>query len=262
MDIEDTLDDTPEVQAPVSNPTLFSGDTGALAEDTRRALVKLLLGPTLDGQRHSKLWPVMLRDEAVLRSRLHDLFLELIIDRDQEVAFVRQVESEDLEIPVLLRTAKLTFLESALLLFLRERLLAAESEGERAVVSDVEMLEQLRLYGKRDSTDFVGLEKKREAAIKKLKNHSVLRKLRSEGRYEVSPVLKLLFSAEQVKELTRMFKDIAKEEREAELAGLSEPERAARDLASDRASLEAALAAEDEYNDENVEDDPDEDEGE
>ena len=38
-------------------------------------LVQLLLGPAVDAQRQTKLWPVLLRDERAIRSRLHELFL-------------------------------------------------------------------------------------------------------------------------------------------------------------------------------------------
>jgi Domain of unknown function (DUF4194) len=101
----------------------FIGDTGVLPADTRRVLVQLLLGPSVDARRQSKLWPVLLRDESVIRSHMHELFLEVVIDYEQRVAFTRQVTSEQLDVPILLRKASLTFLESALLLFLRQRLL-------------------------------------------------------------------------------------------------------------------------------------------
>ncbi|WP_228756104.1 DUF4194 domain-containing protein [Pseudomonas aeruginosa] len=73
-----------DAQAPAN--TLFLGDSGELALDTRRALVQLLAGPSLDGRRHPKLWPILVRDEAVIRRRLAELFLELVIDRDIQVA--------------------------------------------------------------------------------------------------------------------------------------------------------------------------------
>ena len=47
----------------------FLGDTGSLPIDTRRVMVQLLLGPSVDARRQSKLWPVLLRDEAIVRSR-------------------------------------------------------------------------------------------------------------------------------------------------------------------------------------------------
>ena len=68
-----------------SRTVAFAGDRGQLTLDTRRILVQLLLGPSVDAKRQTKLWPILLRDEAILRSRLHDLFLDLVIDYDQQV---------------------------------------------------------------------------------------------------------------------------------------------------------------------------------
>jgi hypothetical protein len=134
------------VQGGVSVNGTFAGDTGQLPLETRRVLVQLLLGPSIDATRQRLLWPVLLRDEAVLRSRLHDLFLELVVDADQQVAFTRQVVAEDIDAPVLLRKAHLTFLETALVLFLRQRLTQADAAGERAVVSYEDMQAHLGVF--------------------------------------------------------------------------------------------------------------------
>lgn len=52
-----------------SDQPLYQGDSGKLSLDARRVLVQLLAGPSLDGQRHSKLWPILIRDEMAIRSR-------------------------------------------------------------------------------------------------------------------------------------------------------------------------------------------------
>ena len=119
----------------------FMGDTGKLPLDTRRVLVQLLTGPLIDGRRHANAWGVVLRDEAALRSFMHELFLDLVLDRDQQVAFLRQVSSTEVDIPILLRRNTLSFIETALLLFLRQRLTQAENQGERAVLDLQEMLD-------------------------------------------------------------------------------------------------------------------------
>ena len=56
---------------------LYLDDHGTLPLETRRVLVQLLTGPSLDGRRHPKLWPVLLRDEQALRIQLSELFLDL-----------------------------------------------------------------------------------------------------------------------------------------------------------------------------------------
>jgi hypothetical protein len=197
----------PEAPAPSG---LFVNDTGELPLETRRALVQLLSGPSLDGRRHQKLWPILLRDEAVIRRRLSELFLDLVIDRDMQVAFTSQVDAGDLEVPILLRRAQLTFIDSVLLLFLRQRLTQADTHGERAVISHDEIVENLMLYERTASTDRAGFVKRIHASVEKVKKHNIVQKIRaSEDRYEISPTLKLLFSAEEILTLTALYERMA-----------------------------------------------------
>ena len=200
-----------------SDQALYQGDSGELSLDARRVLVQLLAGPSLDGQRHSKLWPILIRDEMAIRSRLSELFLQLVIDRDLQVAFTRQAETGDLEVPRLLRRANLTFLDSILLLHLRQRLTQAEAHGDRAVVSTDEIVEFLGVYEQAGNTDRALFEKRIHASIEKIKKHSILRKIRaSEDRFEISPTLKLLFSAEEIQALTRIYRDMQAAEASSE----------------------------------------------
>lgn len=189
-----------------SEGATFRGDTGGLPIETRRVLVQLLLGPSVDARRQSRLWPVLLRDESIIRSRMHDLFLEVVIDHEQRVAFTRQVVSEDIDVPILLRKASLTFLETALLLFLRQRLTQADAQGDRAVVSLDDMREHLSVFERDSNPDHARFERQIVNAVDKAKKLSLLQFIRGSGeRYEVSPTLKLLFSAEEIQDLTRTY---------------------------------------------------------
>ena len=189
---------------------LFPSDTGQLALDTRRVLVQLLAGPSLEARRHGKLWPVLLRDEVLVCQRLAELFLELVIDRDMQVAFTRQADTAGLEVPMLLRRAQLTFLDSVLVLYLRQRLTQADAHGERAVVDLDEILENLTLYERAASTDRAGFTRRVSASVEKVKKHNILNKIRgSEERYEISPTLKLLFSAEEIQGLATLYQQMA-----------------------------------------------------
>jgi len=186
----------------VRDAGLFPGDTGSLPFEARRVLCQLLAGPSLDSERHAVLWPALLREERGIRARLCELFLELVLDRELQVAFVRQADTGELETPTLLRSSPLTFIDSVLLLSLRQRLAEAESHGQRAVVEVDELHAQLGVYEPTQGTDRAGFTKKLNAAIEKMKKNNVLQPIRgSEGRHEVSPTLKLLFSAEDVQAL-------------------------------------------------------------
>lgn len=206
-------------EAEAQGPALYPGDSGQLPLEARRLLVQLLSGPSLDGQRHGRLWPILLRYQDVIESRLADLFLELVLDASAQVAFVRQADTGELESPILLRRTRLTFLDSVLLLYLRQLLAEADIRGERAVVSTPEMVEQLKLYEQSLNTDHAGFEKRVNNAIEKAKKNSLLSAIRgTENRYEISPTLKLLFSAEQVTALTKTYR----EAREESLSGSEE----------------------------------------
>jgi len=199
--------------AQISGAVAFAGDQGQLRIETRRVLVQLLLGPSVDARRQSRLWPVLLRDQGILRSRLHEMFLELVVDAEQQVAFTRQVVAEDIDAPILLRKANLTFLESALILFLRHRLTQADTAGERAVVSLDEMLEHLSVFERTSNADRARFEKQKANAVEKAKKLSLVRSLPgAEKRFEVAPTLKLLFPAEAIQELTRTYQALARGE--------------------------------------------------
>ena len=207
---ENEIEATPAPAAPaLSGGALFVGDTGSLPLEARRALCLLLAGPSVDAQRQPLQWAALLRNEDDVRSLLCELFLELVLDRDGGVAFTRQFDTAELDSPTLLRAAPLTFIESVLLLFLRQQLAEADTRGERAVVAEFQLVEAMSIYQKNVSTDQAGYGKRVAAAIGKMRENQLLSKLRgSEDRYEVSPALKLLFSAEDVQALGEAYRQL------------------------------------------------------
>ncbi len=184
----------------------FLGDTGTLPAETRQALVQLLRGPAVDATRHSRLWDIVMRDQALLRVRLHELYLELIVDADHRVAYTRQVTTDSDDAPILLKRKALTLLESALLLYLRRELARADAEGGRAVVTLDDMTGHLQAFAGPGTTDPAGFRRQREGAVEKMKKLTILRVLRdSDDRFEVAPALKLLFGAEQIQRLIETY---------------------------------------------------------
>jgi hypothetical protein len=199
----DSLEDDGAVESDVR----FEGDTGTLPVPARRVLVRLLQGPSLDARRHEKLWTLLKRHEVALRSRLHDMFLELVLDNQSRVAFTRQVTSEEVDIPILLRRQNLSFIESVLLLFLRQKLTHSDAQAERAVVDRIEMQEYLKAYERSDNVDVSRFGRQMDGAIEKAKTLGVLLKLPgTEDRYEVSASLRLLFPVEEIEALTAAYR--------------------------------------------------------
>lgn len=188
---------------------LFKGDRGDLPLDTRKLLAHLKRGPFLSARRQPQMWTNLLAGEEHIRRHLNNEMLQLVIDYDQELAMVRQVVTEHADVPVLLRKQRLAFIDSVMLLQLRERVLAASVEGELAVVTREDLFEYMRAFQK-DVTDDVKFRKRCNAAVDRLVGASVLLPLRgSEERFEVSPILRMIFGAEEVEAVSRAYAAMA-----------------------------------------------------
>lgn len=195
---------------------LWDGDVGTLRESSRRALVQLLRGPYLSATSHGNLWTALLGDEDAIRSRLADMFLELVTDHAAQVAFVRNAGTDTA--PKVLRTAPLTFLDTALLLHLRQQLLH-ETTGSKTIVGFDEIVDQLQIYRGKDTADPAGFGKRINASWNKMKDYGLLAPTSTEGRFEVSPVLRLIFGPEEIAAVREEYRRLAATAAVGPLAG-------------------------------------------
>lgn len=177
---------------------------GALVDDSRRVLVHLLQGPFLDGRKDPSRYAQLLRDRAAIEHRLADLFLDLVVDEDAQVAFVRQGE-DDPDAPKLLRRLTgLNRLDSVLLLVLRQMLLTQSSRGQRTVVSEAEIQQALAAYRRSTSTDEAGFAKEVRGSIGKLQRAGLLDEQGED--VEVSPVLRLMIGPDMAREFIGLYR--------------------------------------------------------
>lgn len=178
---------------------------GSLVDASRRVLVSLLQGPYLDGRRDHGRYAQLLRDRSAIEARLADLFLELVVDDDAQVAFVRQSE-DDPDAPKLLRRLTgMNRLDSVLMLVLRQMLLTQSSRGQRAVISEREIEQALAAYRRTASTDEAGFTKEVRASIAKLQRAGLLNE--QGDSYEVSPVLRLMIDPDTAREFIRLYRE-------------------------------------------------------
>ncbi|GAP54363.1 conserved hypothetical protein [Arthrobacter sp. Hiyo6] len=196
-------------EGPESDVALWGGDKGTLREPSRRVLVQLLRGPYLSASRHGNLWTALLSDEDAVRSRLADLFLDLVTDHAAQVAFVRNT-SADVDAPKVMRTATLTFLDTALLLHLRQALLQ-ESGGRKTIMGADEAADQLQVYRGKDNADIAGFAKRINSSWQKMVKYGLLAATSTEGRFEVSPVLRLVFGTEEIAAVQAEYQRLAAE---------------------------------------------------
>lgn len=198
-DVEDEFDDTHR------EPVI---DHGELSPATRRALLQLLNGPYLSADGNPKLWPALIRDEALVRARLADLYLDLELNHDTGVAFIRNLDVEDA--PRVVRSHPLTLLDTVLVLYLRRLLLANHNSSARTFVGRDEIEDQLRGYRPADMTDKKGFDDRIAASIRKMRDKSVLLKTPNEDRWEITPVLALIFGPEEVAAVTADLERLAR----------------------------------------------------
>ncbi len=171
---------------------LWAGDEGELPPEVRQVLVALLRNSHLSLKRQGKHWATLLTYESAIRSRLHDLFLEIIIDREHEIAFVRQVDYEDA--PQVVRTQSLTFMDTLALLLIRQTLLAEEGRGRPFIGFD-EMVDQLSVY--RDGRDETDFRSRVHSSWQKLVKWGLLSRPEND-RAEISPIVRFLVDSERV----------------------------------------------------------------
>lgn len=185
---------------------LWPDDRGSLPAPARLALARLVRGPYLAAESDPDTWRALLTNEDVVRERLADQYLDLVVDADAQVAFVRDVPAQDA--PQVVREVTLTFLDTALLLHLRGLLL--DSADGRVAISRDEAADHLGMYRRRGGGSPMDFTRQLDATWARLIESGMLEPL-SGDRCMVSPVLRTVFGADQVAALSAEYARLAKE---------------------------------------------------
>lgn len=200
----DATDETPFI-APVAMENdadeLFAGDRGVLDPEVRRVLVRLLHRRFLLADRNRAEWAVLLESQHLIESRLHDLFVRLVVDHDRGVAYKEQVRSDELEIPILLRDEAYSRSETLVLVHLRTVYQRETTAGEDSVRVDIEEIEQTALtYFTAADGNTARRQKTIRAAVNRLRQDGILYE-ESEGRYRITSLVEIVLSSPRLKEL-------------------------------------------------------------
>ena len=180
---------------------LFAGDRGVLDADVRRVLVRLLQRRFLLAERSRDEWKVLLDHQQVIESRLHDLFVQLTIDHERGVAYKRQVRSDELDVPILLRDDAYTRAETLVLVHLRTVYQRESTAGEPSARVDVEEVEQTVLTYFADADgDTARRQKAVRKALERLRQDGIVEE-ESEGRYRISPLVEIVLNSDRMREL-------------------------------------------------------------
>jgi hypothetical protein len=149
------------VTGPRAEPR-FEGDTSELPPEASWALQELIVAPHILEQPRGH-WPVLLRYEDKLRSRLSELGLVLEVNRERGYAFTRQAGDPSPHSRTLLRARTLSLAASALALWLYNQYLIAPDDP---VVEESDMIDHLLGYKPPTDTDEAGFTRRARAAIR------------------------------------------------------------------------------------------------
>lgn len=195
---------------------LFEGDTGTLDFEQRKALTALVKLRYVSSVREPETWQEVDRSEVELRCALNNLFLELVVDRQNEVAYAVQASSESANpFPNSLKPAAHFKRDHTLLLIhLRAHYHKQVASGETNVFVDrSDLVDALSELDPDKEVNRVALSSRVDKVVDDLVGkHDFLFKVAGQkDRYRVSPIIASILSLEKVKELNDEFERICDE---------------------------------------------------
>lgn len=164
-------------------------------------LVQLLKGVVYN---NDKYWEELLQHEPDVKRYFADIYLDVIIDKSEGYAYLKQKVDEDEEAPIpkLIEKRPLNFHVSLICLLLRKHLIENDSEGvsSMAYLTREELLNMMQPFLK-ETTNEAHQIKQIDTAIKKVIDEGFLRKLKTEEeQYEINRIIKAFVDANTVKE--------------------------------------------------------------
>ncbi|MDM1486002.1 DUF4194 domain-containing protein [Acinetobacter towneri] len=186
----------------------------------RRVLVYLMRQGVILAAENLKLFDLLCRYEAEIRRHLAEVYIQLVLDAKQGVAYIINLESIEDEqedenqplddFPVLIRKRTLTVYDTLILLILRKYYQERETAGEQKIIIDVERIRSSLIpfipLTNHDSKD----RKKLNTALDKFIEKKVLTGLRGEeGRYEITPIIRYVVNAEFLQSLLSEYQQLS-----------------------------------------------------
>ena len=179
----------------------FAGDTGVLDVAVRRVLVRLLQRRFLVADKSPGQWRTLLENQQLVESRLHDLFVHLVVDHDRGVAYKKQVRSAELDVPILLKDDPYGRAETLVLVHLRTVFQRERGAGETSARVDVDDVVQMVLtFFDVEDKNLAARQTEIRNAVKRLEKDGIIEE-ESEGRYRVTPLVEIVLSNERLVEL-------------------------------------------------------------
>lgn len=182
---------------------LFEGDLGQLTAEARRALVIILKKRYVSAERDPDVWRILMENRAALGTRLNDMFLQLVVDRDYGVAYKRQaVPDGGGTFPTLLHNAAYSREQTILMVHLRGVFRSGLSDGAETVfVDSQELIDEIANYLPEGTTNKVDADRAAQRAVEALYKSDILLQTPEPGRYRISPIIEVLLPVGRLQEL-------------------------------------------------------------
>lgn len=191
------------LREPSSTLALFAGDEGGLDLGQRKALVALLKQRFISASTDGPEWRALVEDPRPIQARLNDLFMELHLDTEREVAYKRQVTPEGGgRFPTLLHDNAWGREDTLLLVYLRDRFRGEQVAGnDRVYVDRADMLEFIAAARPQRATDQAGDAKRAGKAIETVYKAGLLLGPSAGDRFEIPRAIEVLLSMDKLHEL-------------------------------------------------------------
>lgn len=186
---------------------LFAGDAGTLDADVRRVLVQLLRRKFLLAEKNPTQWRTLLKNQQIIESRLHDLFVRLVVDHDRGVAYKQQVRSAELDVPILLKDDPYNRAETLVLVHLRSVYQRERGTGDVSARVDLEEVEHTVLtYFDPNDHNQARSQQEVRGAVQRLVTEGLLVE-ESAGRYRITPMVEVVVSTAKLSELRQWLRE-------------------------------------------------------
>jgi len=164
-------------------------------------LVALLKGIVYS---NDKYWNDITPNEADIKKYFAEIYLNVIIDKSEGYAYLKQRvnEHEEEVTPKLIEKRPLNFHVSLLCLLLRKHLIENDSEGEstKAFLTRDDIMNLVKPFYKETTNEEKPI-KQIDAAIKRVMEEGFLRKMKTDDeQYEINRIIKAFVNADVVKE--------------------------------------------------------------
>lgn len=182
---------------------MFEEDTSTLYPEQRRCLHALLKHRYISAESHPEHWAALIANQGLIKSRLNDMFLELYVDRNYQVAFKRQATTESGDpLPSLLRDMAHSKEETIVMMYLRHRFHVQRQEGNDVIFAERQvMLDEVADQRPEHATHRAMDHKRAMKAIDTLATAGVLLKTADPNRFRISPIIEVLLPVEKMRAL-------------------------------------------------------------